>query len=1478
MSTQDPEKGLVVGNEIDYQAVFTGVVGVTGQGKPFHVRKASLTAGFDGQVSPSSAADATHWEQARSCDVQKYWKECIQDIGFRVTPREPKVNLGLNLGIALTYKLPGYVCYAGCLRRDYETYQDTIYGDKKDIYYDIFPADIDGFAAWTELTDNDRDGDGLPNGQDPYPDNPDYDGDGLTDAVEREIGTALDKSDTDGDGLSDYQELIWGTDPKKSDTDEDGLLDGEELEGWEVDFHGYYPNFWVISSPTNSDVDWDGVLDGQEKAQQTNPYAATFALGGSADWEPRIEDPGSVVTDTVWVFNPTSVPAHNLRITTTLPAEIPAPSLVISGDISLSTVSDQCVGAAPSGPCIWQAGELPAGDQVLIYLIGTIDPAITQSHWATGTMTATAVMTDAMGELRNLQVSAQPRLGIDSEPPTSAVDWPDPAGFIGGITLTVAGRAQDEISWVERVDVRLTGITSPTYDTDWQEAEGLEGWSYGWAIGPDGDYGVQSRATDPFDHVETPSPAITFTVDNTPPTSTIVYPQSGEMLNPPLLPDGRRVFTVTGTADDRSAAPRVSGVEGVYLGVDYIRPSDTAVAMLPASLAASGQPTTSWQYGWTLPDIRPDRLYILTAQAVDGVGNVGDTDTITVAVDTTAPSVFFDEQPDVIGTSPVTISGLVWDVPPTFGSRPGLWLRDFSFSQADLSTGWSEDSRIAVSPAGDTNGDGYDDFLFLASGPIDDKLYLVLGRHETEWPSQAQALSLFGQAATVIAAGLGKIQAAAAIGDFNDDGYDDFAVAVYKTDTFSDVYLIPGRPETQWQASMTPQEASTTSLSSGTTYSIRPAGNTNGDGYDDFLIKSSSVAQPVLLVLGQVTWSTAPDSVIFGGNAIERADASGDLNGDGLTDVAVAGGTSPSGVYVFFGRADWGTGGFSLSDADVTFSGQNVFDSRMLGDVNGDGYGDLAALDVQFGGTIYVIPGGESMSSDTLENAALASFTNLPVGDADPAFPWMGALGDVNADGLADFALGTQGYDSPPTGAWAYLIFGTRSGWATGENVKTSDLVAASYEQSRAYELWHSAVHQMEWAGLGDLDGDGFDDFGFTMSHTDEEPSFGIPGSRSLRLYFGRRGAYIPTAGVDWVRVGLHDRQTGVSDWYTATMESPGAIFSSWAITWTPPLTGTFDLLGQAADRVGNVSDIFTSTQTLVVDRIAPTVDVVYPANGATLYDPVVDIVLEVSEGEFGSGVEWVGVRISETMGMTQTITATLRNDGKWFARWWAQGWQKDILGLARDGGGNTGQSNLINVTTEMATSSSLTSPVPYQAVSGVQFIVEGWARTDGVWPLSGVEVRQDGTRLGDATPSDFWWDTESAWVYTWTLPTDGQYVLTSWASDFNGYTQTTSTPVTVTVDNTPPVITLTHPTSGTHVILNLSSDAYTITGQITDTVSGVSAVSVRTADDASWEVYDVGNLDDDSPFAIRHSQFAIRNSSTPGRCPLRTTSPTPSL
>ena len=62
-----------------------------------------------------------------------------------------------------------------------------------------------------------------------FPDDGDWDNDGITNIRENDTNTGIQNEDTDGDGIKDGDELELGTDPLKEDTDGDGLLDGYEI-------------------------------------------------------------------------------------------------------------------------------------------------------------------------------------------------------------------------------------------------------------------------------------------------------------------------------------------------------------------------------------------------------------------------------------------------------------------------------------------------------------------------------------------------------------------------------------------------------------------------------------------------------------------------------------------------------------------------------------------------------------------------------------------------------------------------------------------------------------------------------------------------------------------------------------------------------------------------------------------------------------------------------------------------------------------------------------------------------------------------------------------------------------------------------------------------------------------------------------------------------------------------------------------------
>lgn len=81
------------------------------------------------------------------------------------------------------------------------------------------------------------------------------------------IKSKLSKLDSDGDGLSDLIEKRLGTNPHRKDTDRDGLSDGFE----DMNHNGIYEPHRGETNPLRFDSDFDGLSDSVEVANHLNP-------------------------------------------------------------------------------------------------------------------------------------------------------------------------------------------------------------------------------------------------------------------------------------------------------------------------------------------------------------------------------------------------------------------------------------------------------------------------------------------------------------------------------------------------------------------------------------------------------------------------------------------------------------------------------------------------------------------------------------------------------------------------------------------------------------------------------------------------------------------------------------------------------------------------------------------------------------------------------------------------------------------------------------------------------------------------------------------------------------------------------------------------------------------------------------------------------------------------------------------------------
>ena len=238
--------------------------------------------------------------------------------------------------------------------------------------------------------------------------------------------------------------------------------------------------------------------------------------------------------------------------------------------------------------------------------------------------------------------------------------------------------------------------------------------------------------------------------------------------------------------------------------------------------------------------------------------------------------------------------------------------------------------------------------------------------------------------------------------------------------------------------------------------------------------------------------------------------ALGDINGDGVTDLAVGtpfdddGGIDVGAVYVLFLETNG-----NVKDAQkvsALYGNLNAFytldaadqfgiSEAGLGDIDGDSVGDLAVgafYDDDSGsgaGAVYVLfleTNGNVKAAQKLSNlyGNVKAFYTL---EASNYFGWgLAALGDLDGDGILDMAVGAHNDPDGSTGAGAvYVLF-----LETNGDVKTVQKISMLYGGFSAFYTLDASDHfGISEAGLGDVDGDGVLDLAVSAPYDDDGAS-----------------------------------------------------------------------------------------------------------------------------------------------------------------------------------------------------------------------------------------------------------------------------------------------------------------------------------------------------------------------------------------------------
>ncbi|MFD7923723.1 FG-GAP-like repeat-containing protein [Streptomyces sp. NPDC059740] len=297
----------------------------------------------------------------------------------------------------------------------------------------------------------------------------------------------------------------------------------------------------------------------------------------------------------------------------------------------------------------------------------------------------------------------------------------------------------------------------------------------------------------------------------------------------------------------------------------------------------------------------------------------------------------------------------------------------------------------------------------------------------------------------------------------------------------------------------------------------------DGDGYADLLVgapgatvKDHAKAGYVALTFGSTTGvdmdrhqgltqaHTGVPGTPEAGDAFGQTVATGDMDGDGHTDLVVSapgesiGDVKAAGsVTVVFGSAS------GLSDHAIAFhapkptAGRHFGDRIALGDFDHDGRDDLAVVD---GSKADVVKGAAN-----LRDTATPKITSLtpPVGSAGLESV---RSGDVNGDGYAD--LVTVGYDDDPADEGTLAVLpGSSTGLRATLLGKSVGLPFAGYRTV-----------------VGDVNGDGKDDVLLDTSFEDG------PDDYKLRILPGATGGLDTASPVVWQAPLLSGTATQLAD------------------------------------------------------------------------------------------------------------------------------------------------------------------------------------------------------------------------------------------------------------------------------------------------------------------------------------------------------------
>ena len=349
----------------------------------------------------------------------------------------------------------------------------------------------------------------------------------------------------------------------------------------------------------------------------------------------------------------------------------------------------------------------------------------------------------------------------------------------------------------------------------------------------------------------------------------------------------------------------------------------------------------------------------------------------------------------------------------------------------DINLKADDQTGFQVSSAGDLNKDGIDDFMFSATTRQGDTwnvgaLYVIFGK-SGGFPAEMLLSNLNGTNGFTFMGNNyyeGAGYSIDAIGDFNNDGFDDIALA--GTGNVERVFVIYGK-NGSFPALILGSDIDgtngcliTSSPADKVGRSVTGLGDINGDGVPDIAVSTYEGVKKYVIYGRSGFPGTFNVDNINGSNGfvVTHSSASlkygtiskvGDLNHDGLNDISF------NGIYILFGSSGFpasvnlndlnGTNGFKI------LSESGVDDFGGIGDFNKDGIDDH--IFKENAGTIYLLYGKNTWTTD-VDLTTLMPNEGLKINlGFYPYRSSSGFAGDINNDGFDDIIFGINKYYSP---------------------------------------------------------------------------------------------------------------------------------------------------------------------------------------------------------------------------------------------------------------------------------------------------------------------------------------------------------------------------------------------------------------------------------------------------------------------------------